>query len=395
MSNTGEFYDHTTFPVTRSTGSSANMRAELDLIETGFNKLPPMTGNALRLVKVGSAATDLTVSGLYETTSNQLLYGTSASRTVYGAGRGFQMEASGPQASISLFRNSADSAAPLVALGKSRGTTAGSSTIVQNGDALGAIVFVGADGTDAETPGAVIQAEVDGTPGANDLPTRLVFSTTADGASSVTERMRIHQTGAVTIGSGLVLGSEKFRVEGGDIQIDNATYLKGRVAASTVTRLFGLNASDVLYIGGIDASHNSMLFVNGGTILATLSASGAFTLGQAASMLGYSTGAGGAVTQLTSKSTGVTLNRPSGQITMNGAALAANTAVGFTLTNSVIGTTDVVQVVIDSGATADAYHAQVDAVGAGSCRISIRNMTAGSLSEAIVLNFVVIRAATA
>jgi hypothetical protein len=61
----------------------------------------------------------------------------------------------------------------------------------------------------------------------------------------------------------------------------------------------------------------------------------------------------------------------------------------------VIGTTDVVQVAIDSGATADAYHAQVDAVGAGSCRISIRNMTAGSLSEAIVLNFVVLRAATA
>jgi hypothetical protein len=61
----------------------------------------------------------------------------------------------------------------------------------------------------------------------------------------------------------------------------------------------------------------------------------------------------------------------------------------------VIATTDVVYACIDSGATAGAYSVTVDAVGAGSCQISVRNNTAGSLSEAIVLNFVVLRAATA
>jgi hypothetical protein len=392
MSNTGEFYDHTTFPITRSTGSSASMRQELDLIEAGFNKLPPLSGQGLRLVKIDAAGSGMEVSGLYETASSQLLYGTSASRTVYGAGRGFQMEASGPQASISLFRNSADAAGPIIAVGKSRGTTAGSTTIVQNGDVLGALVFVGVD---SETPGAAVQAVVDGTPGANDMPTALDLYTTADGSATASLRVRVHSNGSMSIGSPALVGSEKLRVAAGDIQIDNGAYLRSRTATTTTTRILGLDASNALHVGSMDVAHGNTLLVNGGTTLATLSASGVFTLGQAASMLGYGAGAGGTVTQLTSKSTGVTLNRPSGQITMNGAALAAATAASFTLTNSVIATTDVVYACIDSGATAGAYSVMVDAVGAGSCQISVRNNTAGGLSEAIVLNFVVLRAATA
>ena len=108
--------------------------------------------------------------------------------------------------------------------------------------------------------------------------------------------------------------------------------------------------------------------------------------------IGYGTGAGGTVTQATSKSTGVTLNTVSGQITMNGAALAAAAEVSFTLTNSTIAATDVVMVSIASGATAGAYSIQCDATAAGSCRISVGNRSTGSLSEAIVLNFVVIKA---
>lgn len=102
---------------------------------------------------------------------------------------------------------------------------------------------------------------------------------------------------------------------------------------------------------------------------------------------GYGTGSGGAVTQATSKATGVTLNKPSGQVTTAGDALAANSAVSFTLTNNKIAANDIPKVVIKSGATAGAYVVQVDAVAAGSCRISIRNMTAGSLSETLVLQF--------
>ena len=118
-------------------------------------------------------------------------------------------------------------------------------------------------------------------------------------------------------------------------------------------------------------------------------------LGSIESAVGYSTGTGGTVTQATSKSTGVTLSKRCGQITMNGAALAAAAEVSFTLTNSAIAATDVVMVSIASGATAGAYSVQCDAVAAGSCRISVGNRSTGSLSEAIVLNFVVIKGANA
>jgi parallel beta-helix repeat protein len=111
--------------------------------------------------------------------------------------------------------------------------------------------------------------------------------------------------------------------------------------------------------------------------------------------IGYNLSAGGAATQATSKSTGVTLNKPTGAITMNGAALASATSVGFTLTNNAIEATDVVLASIKSGATADSYTVTVDAVAAGLCRISLRNISAGSLSESVVISFAVIKAVAA
>ena len=98
----------------------------------------------------------------------------------------------------------------------------------------------------------------------------------------------------------------------------------------------------------------------------------------------------GTVTQATNKSTGVTLNNRSGAITMNNAALADATNVKFTVTNSTIGANDVVIVNHASAGTAGAYQVWCSAVGAGSFEISVRNVSGGSLSEAIVLNFVVI-----
>lgn len=80
---------------------------------------------------------------------------------------------------------------------KSRGT-ADTPTIVQNGDTLGNLYFKGYDGTNYTLSAGII-AQVDGTPGTNDMPGRLVFSTTADGASSPTERMRIDSSGRVTM----------------------------------------------------------------------------------------------------------------------------------------------------------------------------------------------------
>lgn len=111
----------------------------------------------------------------------------------------------------------------------------------------------------------------------------------------------------------------------------------------------------------------------------------------AAAKIGYGTGAGGAVTQATSKSTGVTLNTPTGQITTHGAALAAATEVSFTVTNSKVEANDIPVVAIKSGNTAGAYTVTVDAVAAGSFQVTLGNVSAGSLSETLVLNFGLIR----
>ena len=87
-------------------------------------------------------------------------------------------------------------------LGRHRnGTVGGTATIVQNGDALGAVVFSGGDGGDMLTCGAKIHAVVDGAPGANDMPGALIFSTTPDGQGHGfnTERMRIDSSGVVKL----------------------------------------------------------------------------------------------------------------------------------------------------------------------------------------------------
>ena len=109
---------------------------------------------------------------------------------------------------------------------------------------------------------------------------------------------------------------------------------------------------------------------------------------------GYVTGEGGTVTQATSKSTGVTLNKKCGQITLNAASLAASTTVTFTLTNSTIAATDLLVLNHVSAGTAGAYTLNAQAA-AGSASINVRNVTAGALAEAIVIGYAVIKAVTA
>lgn len=106
--------------------------------------------------------------------------------------------------------------------------------------------------------------------------------------------------------------------------------------------------------------------------------------------IGYTAGAGGTVTQATNKSTGVTLNKPSGQITMNNAALAAGTIVSFVLTSSFIGATDVLVLNHISGGTPGSYSLNARSAS-GSATIDVRNNTAGSLGEAIVIQYAVVR----
>jgi hypothetical protein len=136
--------------------------------------------------------------------SGRLLVGTSSGRAV-----GFsslqapvQVETT-TAAAYTAVNNTNDANGCYVSIAKTRGTSAGAVTAVQNNDELGAIRISGSDGT-GFVVGAQIIAAVDGTPGTNDLPTRLVFSTTADGASSPTERMRINNSGNVGIGNAYI-----------------------------------------------------------------------------------------------------------------------------------------------------------------------------------------------
>jgi hypothetical protein len=109
--------------------------------------------------------------------------------------------------------------------------------------------------------------------------------------------------------------------------------------------------------------------------------------------IGYEAGAGGAVTQATSKATAVTLNKVCGTITLNAASLAADTSATFTLTNSKIAATDLAILNHASGGTAGAYTLTAQC-GAGSAAITIRNVTAGALAESPVIAFAIIKAVT-
>jgi hypothetical protein len=129
--------------------------------------------------------------------SGRLLVGTTSARTnVFTIAPRIQYEGSGAAENrfVSFGYSSADAAGPGIAIFKTRAASAGGNTAVVNADMLGELRFCGADGTNI-IRGAAIGAFVDGTPGADDMPGRLVFSTTADGASSPTERMRITATG--------------------------------------------------------------------------------------------------------------------------------------------------------------------------------------------------------
>tara|TARA_R100000664_G_C2751836_1_gene139124 strand:- start:396 stop:2282 length:1887 start_codon:yes stop_codon:yes gene_type:complete len=100
--------------------------------------------------------------------------------------------------SAATFRDGSDGAT--ITLGHSRSGTVGTQTILNDDDMFGGINFVGSDGTDFANVGAFIRAQVDGTPGSNDMPGRIIFGTTPDGSTSPSERLRILSTGAMTTG---------------------------------------------------------------------------------------------------------------------------------------------------------------------------------------------------
>ena len=179
---------------------------------------------------------------------------------------------------LSHYSNDAEGA--ILVMGSGRATSVTGTTIVADGDTLGRIEFQGQDGGDFET-GASIFGEVDGTPGANDMPGRLVFKTTADGAHSASERMRIHNSGDISIGRttadtvnpGMTLeaaGTGVFVRDGGPCIITNRLSSDGEIIRinkdDTAIGTISVSGSDVDY-GTFTGSHWSRLTDNSRPII--------------------------------------------------------------------------------------------------------------------------------
>jgi hypothetical protein len=199
--------------------------------------------------------------------SGRLLVGTSSARSNidyhFGTGASkLQLEQNDGGPGLSIIHNwtSGTNEVPgLLSLGRSGASTIGSNTIVANNNWLGAIEFLGSDGFEF-TRAASIKAEVDGTPGTNDMPGRLVFSTTADGASSPTERMRINAAGALKAST-------------------NGTYLSSSDAANEIVQSNGsapglsVYTSSTSYIGSVlgiscnrNTTNNTYYFIDASVI---------------------------------------------------------------------------------------------------------------------------------
>ena len=155
----------------------------------------------MALTKISRSLLDTGISDSSDATaitidsSENVLVGSGTSNGISGGTTGLQVAGAGFSGIISATRHDNNAYGSGLMLGKSRNTTVGSNTIIQNGDAIGAIGFFADDGTNLDSQVAYITASVDGAPGANDTPGRLTFSTTSDGAASVSERVRIDSNG--------------------------------------------------------------------------------------------------------------------------------------------------------------------------------------------------------
>lgn len=171
----------------------------------------------------------------------------------------------------------------------------------------------------------------------------------------------------------------------GDISLDDGGTYTTTIQSITATADRFISFPDATgVVALVQGINGAVLFNNAG-----VSGGGNLGYSSTAGTFGYISGSG-TVTQATNKSTGVTLNAPCGRITMNGAALSADTTVTFTLTNSSIGANDLLVLNHVSGGTAGSYLLNAQAA-AGSASINVRNITAGSLSEAIVIGFAIIK----
>lgn len=278
-----------------------------------------------------------------------------------------------------------------ITLGAATGVT-GAATVTSTSASA---VAVGANGAtnpvlkiNANTASVATGVEVVGAAAASGVALKAISSGTNEGLTidakgSGTVKLGSVSTGAIefsrnavpTASDGSALGttslmwSDLFLASGGVINFNN-----GDVTAT--------HSANTLAFAGASTGYT----FDGPVAVASSVLSSHATLG-----LGYATGAGGAVTQLTSRTTGVTVNKAAGAITLVSAA-GSTTPASFTVTNSAVAATDVVVLSQKSGT--DKYDLSVSAVGAGSFEITF-NTKSGTTTEQPVINFAVIKAVAA
>jgi len=387
----------------------------------GTNFATTGTATAAKLIPTG---TSVTGNGLYLPAANALGLSTNGTNAVYidasqnvgiGGASSFDISPAGtgqyPQLATwttsSLIQSAfgyyggAVAAGPTIAFIKSRSSTIGTNTAVVSGDLTGAIVFRGADGTNYKNVASMGSA-VDGTVSAGIVPGRLTFSTT-DTGGTLSERMRIDSNGLIGVkGAASTSWSSTYQV----IQYNAGPALWS--ANNT-----NINLSSNIYNDGTNRYITSAGagYVNAGTGGITLNSLQSGTAGNAVTVgaifnvnttdcvmttanggLGYGTGSGGTVTQGTSRTTAVTINKPTGAITMFTAA-GSLTWSQFTVNNSLVAATDTIIVNQKAGA-ANFYVYQILAITAGSFNIGFASVS-GVSSDGPVLNFAIIKGVTA
>ena len=256
---------------------------------------------------------------------------------------------------VVLLGDGAVTTGPTVDFRSSRGT-AGSPSTITAGDDLGSINAYGRGSTTWRQSHRIL-FESDGTIGANRVPSSMLFQTATDACASVL-------TTALTIGKDqLVTAAAGFTVTAGNVIVTagNVTLTCGNLLVSCGTII--QTAGDITATLGDFVATDGTLFVSDG----------------------------GAVTQCTNKATTVVLNEWAGQVTMNAACLAAGVEANFTVTNDKVAIQDVPVVAIQSGGTPGEYMVGVSRVAADGFDITISNMSAGCHSDAVIINYVILK----
>ncbi len=358
-------------------------------------------------------------------------YSNTSGSTIRATGDGFA-------ATLNARRYDDSNVGPTLALTKYRGSFA-TPAAVQTGDNAGVVAFQGFGGANLRSLANII-GSVEAYVSDTDIATRLTFSTNSAGSITPTERMRISSNGNVAISEPISNSTDIFSINtisqlttanqsqfsaratystnaitaqndfyalgsGGDSgsPYTTANYYGFRATSyvlgtnQTLTNFFGFYCPAVSgatnsygFYSAISANTGRYNFYAAGTArnyFAGNVESGGDILVTSPAGLGYGAGAGGTVTQVTSRTTGVTINEPSGAITLFSAA-GSTTAASFTVTNNVVAVTDTI--VLSQRTGANLYDLMVTAVAAGSFRITLRT-TGGTTTEAPVINFTIIR----